>query len=151
MRVIKNFLVLATTLTLIHPMLTVQSVAKEYKTVKVQVSKVASTVILGGTVVPYKEVTLSAQISGQLKFIGGQEGDSFKSGEKLVSIDDDDLQARRRAAVAQARRHALDGRMGHDGADRRVARLRSGSRIAHRAWFKRRSNYPHSRPCARPD
>ena len=75
--------------------------AAEYKTVKVRVSTVGNTVTLGGTVVPYKEVTLSAQIPGQIKFIGGQEGDSFKSGAKLVSIDDDDLQARRRAAVAQ--------------------------------------------------
>jgi len=101
MRVFKSFLVLATTLTMIQPMVMGQSVAREYKTVKVQVSKVASTVILGGVVVPYKEVTLSAQISGQLQFIGGQEGDSFKSGAKLISIDDDDLQARRRSAVAQ--------------------------------------------------
>lgn len=75
--------------------------AAEFKTVKVQVSSVAHTVTLGGTVVPYKEVTLSAQIPGQIKFIGGQEGDSFKAGTKLVSIDDDDLQAKRRAAVAQ--------------------------------------------------
>ncbi|HFC04715.1 MAG TPA: efflux RND transporter periplasmic adaptor subunit, partial [Rhizobiales bacterium] len=58
-------------------------------------------VTLGATVVPYKEVTISAQIPGQIKFIGGQEGDSFKAGDKLVAIDDADLQARRRAAVAQ--------------------------------------------------
>ena len=78
-----------------------QAAAAEYKTVKVTVSKISNTVTLGGTVVPYKEVTISALIPGQIKFIGGQEGDSFKSGEKLVAIDDDDLQARRRAAVAQ--------------------------------------------------
>jgi len=75
--------------------------AAEYKTVKVQVAQTGNTVTLGGTVVPYKEVTLSAQIPGQIKFIGGQEGDSFKSGARLITIDDDDLQARRRSAVAQ--------------------------------------------------
>ncbi len=74
--------------------------AGEYKTVKVQTAEAGNTVTIGGTVVPYKEVTLSAQIPGQIKFLGGQEGDKFSSGTKLVSIDDDDLQARRRSAVA---------------------------------------------------
>ena len=109
MKVSKRFLFTARTpvvaLALVHMVaqmtVVTQATAAEYKTVKVKVSTTGNTVTLGGTVVPYKEVTLSAQIPGQIKFIGGQEGDSFKSGEKLVSIDDDDLQARRRAAVAQ--------------------------------------------------
>ncbi len=75
--------------------------AKDYKTVKAEVLDTSSTVTLGATVVPYKEVTISAQIAGQVKFLGGQEGDAFKAGDKLVAIDDDDLQARRRSAVAQ--------------------------------------------------
>lgn len=97
MRVFKSFLFMATALTISCQ----QVAAAEYKTVKVQVSKIGHTVTLGGTIVPYKEVTLSAQIPGQIKFIAGQEGDSFKSGAKIVSIDDDDMQARRRSAVAQ--------------------------------------------------
>ncbi len=99
MRVFKSFLFLAPALML--AVTVPQAGAAEYKTVKVKVSTAGNTVTLGGTVVPYKEVTLSAQIPGQIKFIGGQEGDSFKSGAKLVTIDDDDLQARRRSAVAQ--------------------------------------------------
>ncbi len=76
------------------------AMAQEYKTVKAKVSTIGNTVTLGGTVVPYKEVTLSAQIPGQVKFVAGQEGDSFKSGAVLVTVDDDELQARRRSAVA---------------------------------------------------
>ncbi len=100
MRVTKSFLFLAPTLAVALNLAVTSAGAAEYKTVKVQTAEEGNTVTLGGTVVPYKEVTLSAQIPGQIKFIGGQEGDTFKSGAKLVSIDDDDLQARRRSAVA---------------------------------------------------
>jgi len=60
-----------------------------------------STVKLGGTVVPYKDVTLSAQIPGRIEFIAGSEGDFIEKGKDLVSIDDDDLLAQRRAALAE--------------------------------------------------
>ena len=60
-----------------------------------------STVKLGGTVVPYKDVTLSAQIPGRIEFIAGSEGDYIEAGKDLVSIDDDDLLARRRSALAE--------------------------------------------------
>ena len=101
MRVLKKYMVVATALSVMQPLLTQGVGASEFKTVKVQVSKTGNTVTLGGTIVPYKEVTLSAQIPGQIKFIGGQEGDSFKSGAIIITIDDADLQARRRSAVAQ--------------------------------------------------
>lgn len=55
---------------------------------------------VSGTVVPFKEVTLSAQIPGEIKYIAGTEGDSFKEGTVLVAIDDEDIRAKRRAAVA---------------------------------------------------
>lgn len=55
---------------------------------------------IGGTVVPYKEVTLSAQLPGRIEFIAGEEGDSFNDSELLITIDDDDLQAKRSAANA---------------------------------------------------
>ena len=58
-------------------------------------------VILGGTVIPLKEVTLSAQIPGIVQTLAGEEGDSFSTGEALVTINDDELQARKRAAEAQ--------------------------------------------------
>ena len=58
-------------------------------------------VILGGTVIPLKEVTLSAQIPGVVQTIAGEEGDSFTASSELVTIKDDELQARKRAAEAQ--------------------------------------------------
>lgn len=61
---------------------------------------VGHAVSLGGTVVPYKEVTLSAQVPGRIESIAGEEGDSFEEGAVLVTINDDDLLAQRRAAYA---------------------------------------------------
>ena len=58
-------------------------------------------VILGGTVIPLKEVTLSAQIPGVVQTLAGEEGDSFTAGAELVTIKDDELQAKKRAAEAQ--------------------------------------------------
>jgi multidrug efflux pump subunit AcrA (membrane-fusion protein) len=61
----------------------------------------APTVSVGGTVIPYKEVTLSAQLPGRVKFLAGIEGDSFKKGDLLVALDDQELLANRRALMAQ--------------------------------------------------
>ena len=61
---------------------------------------VGAAVSLGGTVVPFKDVTFSAQIPGRIKSIAGEEGDNFKSGAELIAINDDDLLAQRRAAWA---------------------------------------------------
>ncbi|MGD2137051.1 MAG: efflux RND transporter periplasmic adaptor subunit [Gammaproteobacteria bacterium] len=61
---------------------------------------VGAGVSLGGTVVPYKEVTFSAQIPGRIESIAGEEGDSFEKGAELVAINIDDLLAKRRAAWA---------------------------------------------------
>jgi multidrug efflux pump subunit AcrA (membrane-fusion protein) len=51
-------------------------------------------------VVPFKEVTFSAQIPGRVETIAGEEGDRFEDGAQLIAIDDDDLLAQRRAAWA---------------------------------------------------
>ena len=61
---------------------------------------VGAAVSLGGTVVPYKDVTFSAQIPGRIESIAGEEGDHFKSGAELIAINIDDLQAQRRSAWA---------------------------------------------------
>ena len=76
-----------------------QPVAEDY--VVVQQMQGATTVSLGGTVVPYKEVTLSAQLPGRVKFLAGIEGDLFKEGDLLVELDDSELTAKRQAALAQ--------------------------------------------------
>ena len=61
---------------------------------------VGAAVSLGGTVVPFKEVTFSAQIPGRIESIAGEEGDHFESGAELIAINIDDLQAQRRSAWA---------------------------------------------------
>jgi len=58
-------------------------------------------VILGGSVIPLKEVTLAAQMPGRIVNIAGEEGDEFKAGTELVKINDDDLLAKKAAAQAQ--------------------------------------------------
>ncbi len=76
--------------------------------VTVQASHAAGSVTLGGSVVAYKQVTLTAQIPGRVDLIAGAEGDKFKKGDILVAIDDAQLLAKRREvqsqiAIAQAR------------------------------------------------
>jgi multidrug efflux pump subunit AcrA (membrane-fusion protein) len=61
---------------------------------------VGATVSLGGTVVPVKDVTFSAQIPGRVESIAGEEGSLFEKGAELISINIDDLLAKRRAAWA---------------------------------------------------
>jgi len=61
----------------------------------------APTVSVGGTVIPYKEVTLAAQLPGRVKYLAGIEGDTFKKGDLLVTIDDRELLANRHALLAQ--------------------------------------------------
>jgi len=67
----------------------------------VQNYPVGTTVTLGGTVVPFKEVTLSAQLPGRVEMIAGEEGDRFEKETVLVAIDSEELLAKRRAAMAE--------------------------------------------------
>jgi RND family efflux transporter MFP subunit len=59
------------------------------------------TVSVGGTVIPYKEVVMAAQLPGRVRYLAGIEGDSFKDGDLLVAIDDTELKAKRQALIAQ--------------------------------------------------
>ena len=67
----------------------------------VKESSEVPTVVVSGSVVPFKEVTLAAQLPGRVKFIAGIEGESFESGTTLVAIEEDELLAKRSAAYAQ--------------------------------------------------
>ncbi len=67
----------------------------------VQSARVGSSVSLGGTVVPYREVTLSAQIAGRVEYLAGEEGDRLEENALMVKINDDGLQAQRGAAEAE--------------------------------------------------
>lgn len=68
-------------------------------TVKISTEKPA--VAVGGTVVPFREVMLSAQMPGRVKSIAGVAGDSFTTGTVLVALDEKELLAKRSAAQAQ--------------------------------------------------
>ena len=70
--------------------------------ITVQTRAVGTTTSLGGTVVPFREVTLAAQLAGRVVFLRGGEGDWFEDKEVLAALGDEDLLAQRRAAVADA-------------------------------------------------
>ncbi len=74
--------------------------AADYRTATVTVEQIGEMTTLAGTVVPYKEVNLAAQTPGNVMFIAGAEGDSFDKDELLVTVDDESIQAQRRAALA---------------------------------------------------
>ena len=63
-------------------------------------TQTGTSIVIGGTVVPLREVTLSAQIPGRIEFLAGVEGDWFQPGQVIAAIDDDDLQAKRQQALA---------------------------------------------------
>lgn len=82
-------------------MIVTTKVLAEQQYAPVQLSRDIPTVSLGGTVVPFKEVTLSAQLPGRVKFIAGIEGDTFDEKVLLVALDESELQAKSNAAYAQ--------------------------------------------------
>lgn len=83
----------------IHLMFTMPTIAAEIVTVEAS-SSVSSTV-LGSSVIPYKEVTLSAQIPGVVRGISGDVGDGFNKDDVLVQVDESQLAAKRNAVLAQ--------------------------------------------------
>ena len=76
----------------------------------VQVFPIVSTVTLGGTVIPVKEITFSAQVAGRVEFIAGEEGDEFNSDEVLLRLTDNELQAQYRSAKASLKTAQADVR-----------------------------------------
>nr|WP_242469292.1 efflux RND transporter periplasmic adaptor subunit [Rhabdochromatium marinum] len=79
----------------------VQQATASNESVIVRQAEGFPTVSVGGTVVPYKEVTFAAQMPGRVKFIAGIEGDAFDKDTTLVSIDTSELEAKRQALFAQ--------------------------------------------------
>ena len=73
----------------------------EFTLHQVKAGNVNSQTIIGGTIIPVRSVTLTAQSNGQIQFLAGREGDRFAPGNVLVRVNADNLFARRRAAVAQ--------------------------------------------------
>ncbi len=69
-------------------------------TTTVEIVRQQNKIVLGGTVVPSRQVTIAAQLPGRVEFIAGAEGDAFEQNTVLVALDDDELLAQRRAALA---------------------------------------------------
>ncbi len=74
---------------------------ERYTTAPVRVQTAKPVAVIGATVIPFKEVTLAAQIPGVVEFIAGKEGTEVEAGEVLIHINDDELRSQRKAAVAQ--------------------------------------------------
>ncbi len=72
-----------------------------FKTLTVGTSAIGSAMVLGGGVLPVNSVNLSAQMPGDVEFIAGKEGDAFKKGDLLVSLDTAALYAKRKQAETQ--------------------------------------------------
>lgn len=87
-----------------------QETASRDNHVPVKVMKVGGTATLGGTVIPFQEVSLAAQMPGRIEYISGFEGEWFKKGAELIRIDDDDLLAQQRAAFAELENAHLGAR-----------------------------------------
>lgn len=71
------------------------------KVVPVRVAHIPDNVAIGGTVIPFKEITFSAQMPGRVEFIAGDEGDSFKKDDLLITLSDASLLAQRKTILAQ--------------------------------------------------
>lgn len=69
--------------------------------IQVETTGARSQSVLGSTVIPYKEVTLSAQIPGVVKYVAGAVGTSLTEGAVVFKVDEAQLMAKRNAVVAQ--------------------------------------------------
>jgi multidrug efflux pump subunit AcrA (membrane-fusion protein) len=77
-----------------------QQTSPQMQVVTVGQRQAGASTILGGTVVPFREVTLTAEMPGRIEYIAGREGDRFNQGELLLAVDDDELMAKREQAMA---------------------------------------------------
>ncbi len=95
----KKKIILTSGICLIFSLLSISSIYAA-NVVNVEERSSSSRTVLGSTVIPYKEITLSAQAPGRVISISGDVGTMLSKGDLIVKIDDDDLQANRRAVLA---------------------------------------------------
>ncbi len=69
--------------------------------IQVETTGSRSQSVLGSTVIPYKEVALSAQIPGVVKYVAGPVGTNLTEGGVVFKIDESQLIAKRNAVIAQ--------------------------------------------------
>ncbi|MEZ5452489.1 MAG: efflux RND transporter periplasmic adaptor subunit [Thiothrix sp.] len=75
--------------------------AQAAEIIQVESTGARSQSVLGSTVVPYKEVTLSAQIPGVVKYVAGPVGTSLTQSAVVFQIDDTQLRAKRNEVASQ--------------------------------------------------
>ncbi|MEE9352473.1 MAG: efflux RND transporter periplasmic adaptor subunit [Thiotrichaceae bacterium] len=95
----KKKIILKSGICLIFSLLSISSLYAA-NVVNVEERSSSSRTVLGSTVIPYKEVTLAAQMPGRVISISGDVGTMLSKNDLIVKIDDDDLQAKRRAVLA---------------------------------------------------
>lgn len=98
MRITTNTLMLLLVLGMVSG---VPLVARSADIVRVETVTSLSSAVLGSTVIPYREVTLSAQVPGAVTFVAGEAGSAFNQGDVMVRIDESQLTAKRNAVLAQ--------------------------------------------------
>ena len=69
--------------------------------ISVQQLQSQATSVLGSSVVPKKQVSLSAQIPGRVLSLNGKVGTAFKGGDVIAEIDSSALLAQRNSVIAQ--------------------------------------------------
>jgi multidrug efflux pump subunit AcrA (membrane-fusion protein) len=57
--------------------------------------------LLGGVVISSRQVSLSAQVAGDVLSVNGKEGDMFKQGSVLLTLEQESIQAQRDSAFAE--------------------------------------------------
>jgi multidrug efflux pump subunit AcrA (membrane-fusion protein) len=98
----KHLQVLAVNLCLILPVAIIMpTVLNAAEIVTVGNSPSSSQTVLGSTVVPYKEITVTAQTPGKIIALMGDVGSKFKKGDILAKIDDAQLVAKRNTLWTQ--------------------------------------------------
>lgn len=96
-----NFMVLMTAMLSVSPCSYVLAQNTSSGSYVVQARPILTAVTLGGTVIPSKEITLSAQLPGRVEQIAGEEGDSFEKNKLLIALNTEELLAQRRSAMAE--------------------------------------------------
>ncbi|RUA05192.1 MAG: efflux RND transporter periplasmic adaptor subunit [Gammaproteobacteria bacterium] len=72
-----------------------------YNVQKVEGQSLDKRALLGGKVISSAQVSLSAQVSGDVLSINGKEGDVFQQGAVLITLEQESIQAQRDAAFSQ--------------------------------------------------
>ena len=78
-----------------------ENTAAQFQTAVVNTAQIGGSATVGGTVIPFKEVTISAQIPGAVTSMAGIEGTRVTEGDTLITVDDADIVAQRNAALAR--------------------------------------------------